>query len=358
MSDPIPGSDGGRPAGRPVTIIDVARVAGVSKTTASDALSGSGRVSESTRSRVATAAAELGYSPNTAARHLRQSRVGTIGLHIPQRVMGLPFYMEFAFAAARRAQDHGLDLTLLAPGQRTSGVPRVRADGLIVIDPMPSDPVATTLMKAEVPVVCVGQFEEITPAPAGLLHADHGRAMTQLMEHLAAAGARNPAFIGTDADFQSDWAVLIRTSYQRWCQEHGVPPHIGEIATDAPPQAVDALIRQMLADRPEVDALVCGPDGTAQVAVRTLRSLGRKVGDDLLLAACVDGAGLPLSAPPVTAINLRPQPYGQAATDLLVGILSGAVRTPAERHHEVELAVRASSGDIGAEYAFLQRPAP
>jgi DNA-binding LacI/PurR family transcriptional regulator len=58
-------------ADEPVTILTVAREAGVSKTTASDALRGSGRVSEATRETVAQVARRLGYAPNGSARHLR-----------------------------------------------------------------------------------------------------------------------------------------------------------------------------------------------------------------------------------------------------------------------------------------------
>lgn len=50
-----------------VTLLDVARAAGVSKSTASDALQGSGRVAEATWDRVRGIAEELGYRPNSAA---------------------------------------------------------------------------------------------------------------------------------------------------------------------------------------------------------------------------------------------------------------------------------------------------
>ncbi|WP_442817632.1 substrate-binding domain-containing protein [Streptomyces sp. NBC_01591] len=63
-------------------------------------------------------------------------------------------------------------------------------------------------------------------------------------------------------------------------------------------------------DRPGTDALICGPDGTAQIAQHALQMMGRAIGQDILLAACVDSPGLPLCSPPITTINLRPQPCG------------------------------------------------
>ncbi|MEV7893513.1 LacI family DNA-binding transcriptional regulator, partial [Streptomyces cyaneofuscatus] len=78
---------------RTVTLLDVARTAGVSKSTASDALQGSGRVAEATRDRVRAVAEELGYRPNSAARRLRRSSTGAIGLHLPQTATRLDYYM-------------------------------------------------------------------------------------------------------------------------------------------------------------------------------------------------------------------------------------------------------------------------
>src|SRR5690606_4057374 len=56
---------------RPITLLDVARAAGVSKTTVSDALSGRGRLPAATRERVSAVARELGYVANRSARNLR-----------------------------------------------------------------------------------------------------------------------------------------------------------------------------------------------------------------------------------------------------------------------------------------------
>ncbi|WP_413796888.1 LacI family DNA-binding transcriptional regulator [Streptomyces iranensis] len=59
-----------RPAQRSVTIVDVAKAAGVSKSTAGRALTGAGEVSARTREKVARVAAELGYRPNGVARSM------------------------------------------------------------------------------------------------------------------------------------------------------------------------------------------------------------------------------------------------------------------------------------------------
>ena len=65
----------------PVTLIDVARAANVSRTTASAALGGHGRISAETRAHVEAVAARLGYVANPAARHLQGGRKGAIALY-------------------------------------------------------------------------------------------------------------------------------------------------------------------------------------------------------------------------------------------------------------------------------------
>src|SRR5207249_2774515 len=68
---------------RPVTIRDVARVAGVSLSTVSQVLNGrAGYASADTRDRVLAAARDLNYRPNALARGLVTSRTGTLGLVI------------------------------------------------------------------------------------------------------------------------------------------------------------------------------------------------------------------------------------------------------------------------------------
>lgn len=82
---------------RPVTIVDIARELGISKTTVSAALHGSGRVSETTRVQVEHAAERLGYVSNRAAQTLRGSRSQSIGLHLFPNSQARNFYMQFVF---------------------------------------------------------------------------------------------------------------------------------------------------------------------------------------------------------------------------------------------------------------------
>src|SRR6201991_4401803 len=85
----------------PVTIKDVARVAGVSPSTVSRALPTPSLAKAETRARVERSAAELGYQPNRAARGLITGRTGNIGLVVPD--VANPFFSDVLKGCAARA---------------------------------------------------------------------------------------------------------------------------------------------------------------------------------------------------------------------------------------------------------------
>jgi LacI family transcriptional regulator len=96
------------------TISDVARLAGVSKTTASDALQGRGRVSAATRERVSTAARTLGYRLHAGARDLTRRRSEVLGLLVGDFFD--PFVSELTAHLEHEASSHGFRVLLATAG--------------------------------------------------------------------------------------------------------------------------------------------------------------------------------------------------------------------------------------------------
>jgi DNA-binding LacI/PurR family transcriptional regulator len=332
-------------ADEPVTILTVAREAGVSKTTASDALRGSGRVSEATRETVARVAERLGYVPNGSARHLRKASTGTIGLHVPEVLTRSSYYMSFVFGVVEQAARHDYDVTLITSGQRRARAPRV--DGLVLGDPLGGDPVVESLMGTGLPTVSCERFPGARQAD-GVVWSDHAPMLARLLDHLREAGATRPGLIV--AGDESDWAASVHRGYLDWCGSHGVLPLVRRVSFDATGDEVRAAARALLdtssgamADGAggggRMDALVCAPAGAATEVAPLLREAGANV----LLASCVDSAGTRLADPPITAIDLRPREAGASCAELLFELLSGAAPAGTERLHPIELAVRAST---------------
>src|SRR5262249_44048656 len=136
---------------RPATLLVVARQAGVGKSTASNAFTGTGRIAPGTRDRVLAAAADLGDVPNRAARQLRRGGTGTIGVYLPQTPARSEYYMKFVFGVLEQAAAHELDVSVLTTGGDGAGSHRVRlppVDGVILADPMIGDAFADRLLTA------------------------------------------------------------------------------------------------------------------------------------------------------------------------------------------------------------------
>ncbi|WP_371624799.1 LacI family transcriptional regulator [Streptomyces sp. NBC_01116] len=347
---------------RTVTLLDVARAAGVSKSTASDALQGSGRVAEATRDRVRAVAEGLGYRPNSAARRLRRASTGAVGLHLPATATRLDYYMNLAFGAVERAQEDGLDVVLLASSGAPGGRIASRVDGLLVIDPEAGDSAVPALLDAGVPVVTGERYLGPAAGPSAAVVCDNAASLTALLDHVTERGARRPALLAPAGS--SAWATALRSTARAWGLAHGVEVALRTVPFAATPGEAEATARELLAAHPAVDAVISAPDGSAPGVLRAAAALGRTVGarggsedstrgdplgdaplrGGLLVASCVDGAATRGAQPPVTAVDLRPAAYGRACAELLCDILADRTAPDTVRLHAWTLETRASTG--------------
>lgn len=359
---------------RTVTLLDVARAAGVSKSTASDALQGSGRVAEATRDRVRAVAEELGYRPNSAARRLRRASTGAVGLHLPATATRLDYYMNLAFGAVERAQEDGLDMVLLAPSGAAGGRIASRVDGLLVIDPEAGDSAVPGLLEAGVPVVTGERYLGPATGPSAAVVCDNAASLTALLDHVTERGARRPAVLAPSGS--SAWATALRATARSWGLAHGVEVALRTVPFAATPAEAEETTRALLTADAAVDAVICAPDGSAPGVLRAATALGREVGTTggggaatgsggtggkagtaggrsggtgetltgLLIASCVDGPATRTAEPAVTAVDLRPAAYGRACAELLCDILADRAAPDTVRRHTWSLETRASTG--------------
>ncbi|GCD95519.1 LacI family DNA-binding transcriptional regulator [Embleya hyalina] len=326
--------------GRPATLLDVARVSGVSKSTVSDALQGTGRVAEATRERVRRVARELGYRPNSAARSLRRSSTGSIGLRLPRTATRLDYYMSLAFGVVERAQEAGLDVMLLAPGGSADGL-AARVDGLVIVDPDAEDAALPALLDAGVPVVTGERYPGPAAAPHGVVVCDTAGSLNALLDHVRERGARRPALLAPDGT--SAWAVALRDTAADWARAHDTDVAVRLVPFVCSPAEAEEAAAALLASDPAVDAIVCAPDGAAPGVLRAAAGAGRRVGTDLPVASCVDGAAMRNATPPVTAVDLDPAGYGRACADLLSDLLAGTEQPGTVREHPWEPRLRDST---------------
>jgi LacI family transcriptional regulator, galactose operon repressor len=289
---------------RPVTLSDVARAAGVSKSTVSNVVRGASPVAPETRSRVESAVRELGYRPNGVARALREKTSTVLGLIVPDAVN--PFYGQLALGVERRAHADGYGV-LIANTECDPAIERAqldalvsrRVDGVLVGGLAQGSSLHVELLDRGIPVVCA------FPAPPdprlGLVDTDDERAMGEVVAHLHALGHRRCAFAShglAEAGAEARQVAFEAAARQRGIAIVGLdegPTAIAAHNDSVAIQQIDVLEGAGL--RVPQDVSVVGFDDVPlashrRIALTTVRSDGVRVGEvgaELLLDAVRDG---------------------------------------------------------------------
>lgn len=322
-----------------MTILDVAREAGVSRTTASSALSGSGRISEDTRERVREVAERLGFVANTTARNLRTGRTGAIGIYLEERLLDYSFYMEYMVGIATEAMQRDYALTLIS-----GGLPSLNAlahiDGVIIGTPIEGDPMTGKLLTSGLPVVCSERCLDAVVEPVATIETDYVPAEYELLDHLCEQGARNPALLSLPVGI-SVLRNLVQ-GYRDWCKQNGVKPRVLLLDAVGSPEAVVTYTSELLVKPNRPDAILAGADDLALSVFDAARS----VGADVLIASCVENNSLRLVTPGITSIVNPPRDIGRHAASVLLDVLDGRQVPKTILRPKPQLALRRSTTRI------------
>ena len=184
---------------RAVTIIDIAKSAGVSKSTVSLVLKKSPLVKEETRQRVTKTMYALGYVYNRGAASLRRSRAELVGMVIND--LSNPFFAELAIGIERALQNSGF-IPLIANTaesvvRQAEVVRSMRehgAAGLILCPALDTNAAEVSRLEARLPIVLA--IRRIVGARASLVISDNLAGATRATEHLIKLGRSDLAFVG------------------------------------------------------------------------------------------------------------------------------------------------------------------
>jgi DNA-binding LacI/PurR family transcriptional regulator len=181
------------------TLIDVARRAGVSKSTVSNVIRGASLVAEPTRLRVERAIADIGYHPNAIARALKARASSALGIVVPD--LANPFYAELAVSVERAASAIGFAVltahTECAPKiEEEAGRAFIerRVDGVVIAGVSLGSSLPGMLLDRDVPVV-LASFGEPADKRLGVIDHDDAAAMETIVDHLYGLGHRRVAFV-------------------------------------------------------------------------------------------------------------------------------------------------------------------
>ncbi|WP_267451008.1 LacI family DNA-binding transcriptional regulator [Bifidobacterium sp. B4079] len=182
-----------------VTISDVAKQAGMSVSTVSQALNNKGRISPPTKDRVRRAAMELGYIPDSRARSMRSSRSHAVGLLVPD--IRNPYFSELVYAVQDQLYSAGYAPLIgvsSCQASRQEDYYRIllsrHMDGVLVVPDGPTSPMLRTMLAREFPVVFVDRPDRTLPG-VPLVDSDPVPGLEAALEALVARGCRRVAFV-------------------------------------------------------------------------------------------------------------------------------------------------------------------
>jgi DNA-binding LacI/PurR family transcriptional regulator len=283
------------------TIADVARLAGVSAQTVSRTATGAEYVSPETRDRVLHAMDQLGYSPNRAARALRNGHYGTIGLlaHDFHRT-GEALTTD---AVLRAARDEDYTVTLLTvptadTGDWTPAAARLQhqtVDGLIIIRAEGGSADLIALPPRFPVAVSDSRVAGLYPCVV----SDEAASMRGAVEHLLALGHATVHHVAGPAD--SEPARLRTVGWQGALERAGIPapkPIIGDWTVESGHRA-----GQILVNDPAVTAVVCANDEMAFGLMAAMQAAGRVVPDDVSVVGFDDIALSRFANPSLTTVR-------------------------------------------------------
>ena len=304
------------------TINEVARRAGVAKTTVSHAISGKRPVAPTTRDRIFKAMRELQYSPSPIARRLAGSPSRTIALVLPLASPSIAdVEVRFIASIGEVVNRHGYAfLTLTSPQVDVDDLRQIvysgLVDGVVLMRIQVKDERVKLLQEAGIPFVTIGRTRD----SKGLTYVDlNGEAAIDLaVDYLADLGHTSIGFISPE-DLNFAFAYRIVKGYVRSCEKHALP-----LVTEPAAMSADAGYRAMLSlldEHPDLTGVIVWSDVVAVGVISALRDVGRKVPEDISLISFDRSEHLHLASADLTAIDTRPEVIGAQAAQMLINLL-------------------------------------
>mgnify|MGYP002757112543 CR=1 FL=1 len=329
------------------TIEDVARLAGVSRSTVSRVLNGSPRVSPATRDAVLRAVRESGYQLNAHARSLASGRTHAVAMLLTQpsdELFDDPTFRELVRGVSEGFGDSSDALLLLLAGseverRRTERfLSRQRIDGVVHLTPHTTDPLLDRIVDAGLPATVCGRLLQPTTSPLlRTVTVEDGAGGRAAAEHLVACGATRIGMVAGPVDAAGS---IERLEGFRSALGDRFDPELvrhGDYGTASGLAAAGELLDA----HTDVDALFCASDRMAAGAYWAAHDRGLRIPEDLQVVG-FDGHPLGLELrPTLTTVRQPIQRLGQAAITMLRELIEG--EDPGHRVFSTELVVRGST---------------
>jgi len=332
-----------------LTLEDIARQSGVSRSTVSRVVNGHPNVRAEIRQRVLKVVQETGYHPNAAARTLASQRSRTIGLVLSRSVSNFftdPYFPHLTqgIAQACNQSDYTLGLFLVGSNEdEDKAFPRLSRrgylDGILLQTGQADDLLIERLIRSEMPLVIIGR--PFHADKVSYIDVDNLDAARNAVGHLVRQGYERIATITGPSN--STTGIDRREGYLRALAERG---HSVDGALMVEGDFSEAsgyfAMKRLLSARP--DAVFAAADVMAFGAMRAIREVGLRIPEDIALVGFDDLPQAARSDPPLTTVRQQVARFGMSAVEVLLDVIENGTAPPRRIITTTELIVRGSCG--------------
>lgn len=333
----------------PTTLKHVAKQAGVSLMTVSRVINGKNSVTEETRQHVLRVVDELGYVPHLQAQRLASGRTRTIVLHYPlsnPRLFSNVIEMNFITGIAQGAADEEYYFSLMTGALTPAGLLKlcrsVHADGLILMKIALQDWRVELLREHNYPFVMIGRTEN--NRGLAFIDLDFENAILEAYSHLVSLGHQHIGFLTFPAEWRIEGigpAVRSMQGFKNVVKRFKLPPLYRE--SDLIVKRACSAAKSLLAENPQITAIVTMHNTLAVGAIMALQEMGRKVPDDCSIVGLPASDESELIIPPLTGIEWSMQDIGYQAAKMLIRELNGKCPEPEQILIPPKLTIRSST---------------
>jgi DNA-binding LacI/PurR family transcriptional regulator len=340
-----------------VTMRQIAKAAGISRTTVSFVLNNvpGVNISTETRQRILEVARELNYIPDSAAQSLSRGRAGAIALVLRQsshQVIGDAFLAPVVQGVAAATKDSGYYVLIepLDPANTTATYGNLvrsrRADGILLSGPRLDDEELPRVYAENIPVVMMGQLPG-TDIP--FVDVDNVQGASKAVVHLLELGHRRIACI-TNASLAYTSSRDRLEGYRLAVEQAGIAydqslVRLGDFTDESGARAMNDLLENC---KPLPTAVFAASDVVALGALSAIHFAGLRIPEDIALVGFDD---IPLAQyvdPPLTTVRLPAYGLGWGAGQMLMRLIADPVEVKETRVFlDTEMIVRESSGSAG-----------
>jgi DNA-binding LacI/PurR family transcriptional regulator len=337
-------------ASKRTTSFDVAKMAGVSRTTVSFVLNKvqGVSISEETRQRVLDAAKKSNYHPDAAGRKLVSGKSYTLGLVLRQsheQVFADAFLPRVLLGVEQAVTTHGFQVLLksLEPDDHDGYMRLINenhVDGIILSGPRQDDTEIIRLHGEGFPIMLMGQLPDCE-IPFVDIDAVDGAACA--VRHLIGLGHRWIAMI-TNASLEYTSAQQRYSGYLKALQETGIDLNTSYLREgNYTPSSGYSAMNELIQGSPLPTAVFVASDVVALGAILAIKRNGLSIPEDIAVVGFDD---IPLAEyydPPLTTVRLPAYELGWAAGERLVRLANGEDADLEGELLESELIIRQSS---------------